>query len=487
MKKSWITFICIVLLIAIPFVAVASLGFFIPKQFDRTFLGELKYKVDRLYSIKEPKIVIIGGSSVPFGVDSSLLESALGMPVVNFGLYATLGTKLMLDLSLGALHNGDIVVIAPETDAQTYSLYFNSEAVWQAADSDFSLLFKLSPDDFPKMLGGFWKYAAQKAKYATSGEHLDPAGVYNIASFDEYGDIIYDRPYNVMTLGYDSTKTVVYSADIVSPDFITYVNDYTKKAEKRGARVYMSFSPVNEDAISPDTTLKTLSDFTSFIDDSFTAKRISDPNDFIYRSGYFYDSNFHMNNAGTVLHTATLAKDIASALGMEMLCEIKIPDVPEKPQTPDDTKVEYDENEKYFVFDPIIVGSNTVGYSIVGVSDEGRGMTVLKTPLVYNKLPVLSISENAFSGCGALEEIYVEKSVTILSNGAFAGAPNLKKIHILQPDPNMVQVDCFVDDVKNGLCRGMSENARFYVPAESENDYKIGYFWLRYSEYITSE
>ena len=51
-----------------------------------------------------------------------LMEEMIGMPVVNFGLYATLGTKLMLDLSLGAIKKGDVVVIAPETDPQTYSL-----------------------------------------------------------------------------------------------------------------------------------------------------------------------------------------------------------------------------------------------------------------------------------------------------------------------------------------------------------------------------
>lgn len=66
MKKSWLNFICILLCILIPVATVVSLGFLLPSQFDMTFLGELSPKVERLYSVDEPKIVIIGGSSVPF-------------------------------------------------------------------------------------------------------------------------------------------------------------------------------------------------------------------------------------------------------------------------------------------------------------------------------------------------------------------------------------------------------------------------------------
>jgi hypothetical protein len=142
MKKSWINFICIVLCVLIPFVAVAVTALALPAQFDETFLAALELKIDRIESVEGPKIIIVGGSSVPFGVDTKLMEEMLGMPVVNFGLYATLGTKLMIDLSREYINEGDIVVIAPETDAQTYSLFFNAEASWQAVDSDISLLPK---------------------------------------------------------------------------------------------------------------------------------------------------------------------------------------------------------------------------------------------------------------------------------------------------------------------------------------------------------
>ena len=119
MKRSWLRFLLIVLLLLLPIAAVAASGFLVPAQFEMTFLGEFDDKVERLQNTDGPKIVIVGGSSVAFGVDAELLEQTLGMPVVNFGLYATLGTKTMLDYSKSAVGEGDIIVIAPEMNAQT--------------------------------------------------------------------------------------------------------------------------------------------------------------------------------------------------------------------------------------------------------------------------------------------------------------------------------------------------------------------------------
>lgn len=481
MKKSWLNFICILLCILIPVVTVVSLGFLLPPQFDMTFLGELSPKVERLYSVDEPKIVIIGGSSVPFGVDSKLMEEVLGMPVVNFGLYATLGTKMMLDLSRGAINEGDIIVIAPETDAQTYSLYFNSEAAWQACDSDFSLLFKISGDNATAMLGGFWKYTVQKTKYFFAKEHLNPEGVYNKASFDEFGNIVYERPYNQMTLGYDTSLVIKYSSEIISDDFVEYVNDYVEYAKSKGAHVLFSFAPSNEDALDPETTLESLEEFTDFIKTNFKAELISDPNNYIYRSGYFYDSNFHMNDAGMVVHTANLANDIANALGKELLKEIEIPDVPEKPDIPD--VYDYDENEKYFVFDEIYSGGNVAGYAVKGLSELGKTQSTLTTPKAYNGKLVASIRENAFNGAENLSELFVTENINQINDGAFKNTPKLKTIHILAKDPNMTTVN----NLSGGLTEGMADDAYFYVASSSYNEFSANYFWGVYSERIRPE
>ena len=138
-------------------------GFGLPAQYDESFLGELSDKCALLEQSPAPRIVLVGGSSLAFGVDSALLEQEFpGYTVVNFGLYAALGTQLMLELSDGQFREGDIVILSPEQQAQTLSCYFNAEAAWQALDGDFALLARLDPSHFGALLGQYPYFAARK-------------------------------------------------------------------------------------------------------------------------------------------------------------------------------------------------------------------------------------------------------------------------------------------------------------------------------------
>ena len=143
MKKtlSVISAVLAFLLIISPIILLLGTTVFLPSQFSNTFVGALDDKYERLSSIEEPKVVVIGGSSVAFGLDSEKMEELLDMPVVNFGLYAAIGTKAMVDLSRDQIKSGDVVVLAPELDPQTLSLYFSSKNTLEAIDSDYSLAF----------------------------------------------------------------------------------------------------------------------------------------------------------------------------------------------------------------------------------------------------------------------------------------------------------------------------------------------------------
>ena len=108
MKKPILIVLLSVLVLLLPIGVVAGMAFGLPAQYSNTFLGEMAVKFDRLTSVEEPKVVVVGGSSVAFGLDSAALEEAVGRPVVNYGLYATLGTKYMIDTSKAGIGEGDI-------------------------------------------------------------------------------------------------------------------------------------------------------------------------------------------------------------------------------------------------------------------------------------------------------------------------------------------------------------------------------------------
>ena len=65
-----------------------------------------------------PRVVLVGGSAMAFGVDSEALAEDLGgdYRVVNMGLHAGLGLDFLLNETLDGLREGDVVVISPEYD-----------------------------------------------------------------------------------------------------------------------------------------------------------------------------------------------------------------------------------------------------------------------------------------------------------------------------------------------------------------------------------
>ena len=482
MKKSFLRFLAVLLLAALPVVFVGALGFAITDQFEKTFLGEFDNKVERLYAAEGEKIVIIGGSSVAFGVDAKLLSEQLGKPVINFGLYATLGTKTMLDYAKDAICEGDIIVIAPEMNAQTWSLYFNAEAMWQAVDGDFSLLSHIDSDDMPAMLGGFWKFAASKLGYAMQDGELDPEGIYNAASFDEYGFIRYrrDKDYNTMVGGVDASMVIDFDTAMISEDFVDYVNDYISYAESKGAKVYLSFCPMNESALPADISLETLETYMAYLRENFHCEILGDPNYMIYPSGYFYDSNFHLNSAGATVHTRQLAIDLAPLVGLtEADITIDYPEPPEIPTGSDEPEIyEYDENEVYFTYE-----MTDFGVYITGLSELGKAQETLTTPVAYDGKKVVSFKADTFAGAEALRELTITKNIGQIPDGTFRGASSLTKIHLEALDPN----DTTVNNLSGIAMEGLPSSAKFYVSADSLSAYQTNYFWGPYAEFIVAE
>ncbi len=433
--KTIIKVIAAILVIILPFAAVPTVALTLPGQYGESFTSALCDKVDRLAEIDEPKIVIVGGSSVAFGLDSALIERYTGMPVVNFGVYAALGTKVMLDLSSDYINEGDVIILAPELDAQTLSMYFNASTTLQATDGRVDILSRVPGEHLFSLLGASWEFAANKIEYITTGTHPSTTGAYDPDNFNEYGDIVYERTENVMSLYCDPNTAVNLSSEILDPEFADYLNSYIKRAEKRGASVYFSWCPVNEMSITEDTKSdERIAEFESFMQENINCTFISSINDYILDAGYFYDTNFHLNDAGVMARTITLTRDILLELGIPSAVSEKIPEPPALPEI-DLRYFGEDENAKYFEY----VALESGAYMITGVKDEYKSLTTLTVPLGYNTYKVTHIAARAFEGT-AVETLILTEDTNVrnIMNGAFKGASNLRSLYVLYPDSEAI-------------------------------------------------
>ena len=401
-------------------------AFFLPPQYSESFLGQLKAKCARLKQEQGKRIVLVGGSSVAFGCDSRMIaETFSEYGVVNFGMYAGLGSKVMLDLSEGDIHAGDIVILSPEQDAQTLSGYFNAEAMWQAADGDFSMLFCLKREDLGRMAGSFPKFAQEKFQYFINETKPAQDGVYSCGAFNAYGDIRYDLcSRNIMPLGYDANTMVHYTKEILDDTFVRYMNAYAKKLRGKGASVWYRFCPVNALAADPASEVAA---YYEMLSEKLDFPVIGNPADSIMEPEWFYDTNFHLNACGKMVHTVQLIKDIKAMLGDST-----------------DTK-------------PALVSKPAMAYANEG---EGRGSI---------------LEADRYRGNSKVEMVTVEERICQIEDYAFDGCTSLRAIIMENENPSACMAGKHLLD---------GTDAFIYVPDEALSAYRINYFWFVYSDRI---
>lgn len=472
MKRSKIAIIILIICILAPLVWCGTLAFGVSGTYEETFLGEMSEKMDILLESRDEKIIVVGGSSVCFGLDSKLIEEKLHKKVVDFGLYATLGTKMMLDLSKANVKNGDIVIIAPELDPQTLSMYFNSEAAWQAIDGDMRILKYCGKDNYKNLAGGFYKYLCDSMKLRRDGVKLDPEGVYNKSSFNSYGDISYARPANKMTVGFDVNQTINLTPDIFEPEFVDYINDYIKWCEKRGAKVYFSYCPMNALALADGTTDDSIFEFTLALSGMLDCEIISNINDYILNSSYFYDTNYHLNDEGAVIRTETLVNDINRVLGNNKDYIVVEKKAAERNDNPADSDVTSDDD---FIFTEF--GS---GYAVSGLTESAKTKTKIDIPREHNGKPVFAVKPHAFKDCPNLTDISIYDNITLLYDLAFE-CDSLRSVHIFANDSDSVEAG------ENLFGSSRSNVTIYFASHENYASFVSGYWWAQYADLMAVE
>ncbi len=471
--RPLVTALVLLAAVLVPVLFVAGSLIFLPKVYSETFLGEMAEKYRLQTRTEEKKITVIGGSSVAFGLDSAEIEKATGYRAVNFGLYATLGTKIMLDLSESGVNSGDIVVIAPELDEQTLSLYFNAESAWQAIEGDLSMLFHVGRDNAGDLAGGLFDYLGKRYSYALKGEIISPNGIYRRDSFNAYGDISYPREYNVMTLEYDRSQPIRLEPSIFDGEFLDYLNDYIDRIKHRGATVFFAFCPMNRAALAEGTSDASIEAFYRFVCENIDCTVLGSPADSVYDKGYFYDTNYHLNDAGVRLHTMNLVNGILRETGRTDVLVLDRPDPPGK--KPAETLApggEYTEDpfEKYFTYEPF--GD---GMRITGTLPEASSLESLEIPVTAQGRKVIILGENALKGCLRLSSLTVRDNLTLIEDGAFNGCSLLYSVHILSETPDSLEVS-------PNVFAGAPASLTVYLHTQSSYDsFTNGYWWTSHA------
>lgn len=289
---------------------------FITQISNKNFQTKYQYTINRKYKklleTKGPKIIILGGSSGSFGINAKLIEEKLEMPVVNLALHAGFGLKFTTEVSKANIEKGDIVVLAYE-----YELYsddfqdgFDAELVVSGIDNNLEMYKYIPFDLIPKVIKYFPTYTIKKLdsinKSDTSGEEY---GAYSLYSFDDDGNMAYDRKECILPNDIPKNYNSVNLKDnYFNKEVLDYLNSFSDFVKEKGAHIVLTFPPVIDERFYASES--DIEKYENQIDKNLNATRISSINNYVFEREFMYDTIYHLNSRGEEIRSERLADDI---------------------------------------------------------------------------------------------------------------------------------------------------------------------------------
>lgn len=271
-------------------------------QYEQGYNASLIDKVNRLESIDEPKVILLGNSNLAFGINSELIEEAMGMPVVNMGLHGGNGNAFHEEMARYNVTPGDIYILC-HCDYNDGNLILETMTAWSTIENHFHLWKILRTDDVETMATSFPVYLKKSLNLYSSGSgNQDPGGVYARSVFNEYGDVAVLREGSRYTF---EEEVGVPGIGDISAERINRLNKYLTE---RGASLVVAGYPIGNGRLTTDA-----SEFINFqeqLAERLDCPVISNYVDYMLDYKYFFNTNFHLNSEGTELRTVQLISDL---------------------------------------------------------------------------------------------------------------------------------------------------------------------------------
>lgn len=269
----------------------------------------IRGKYARLDSLKHTKkIIICGGSSSSYSINSQLLETTFQTPVVNTSLAMSLGSKFQLNLVKDYLHKGDIILYIPE-----YEFYYGNE---NGDDFLYTTAFF-----YPKVINDFT--LNQKATFIKKAVTLTVNYFVSLIKKQFEGTQLVDKQYNAASynsIGDNISLTEVKKTKIKedpknryqklrnhepSAKFISFLKKMNTECIEGGVNLVVTFPPIEQSQYD-----KRFLTAINIVKRKTGIQFIGNPADYVYQYQYFYDSSYHLNGLGRKLRTQNLLIDL---------------------------------------------------------------------------------------------------------------------------------------------------------------------------------
>ena len=307
--KKFLTRVFVFLLI----MAVSASGIVILKmevignQYSGNYQASIIDKVDRLNSIDEPKIILVGNSNLAFGIDSEKIEKEIGMPVVNLGLHGGMNNEFHEKVAKQNINEGDLVIVC-YTSYSDDGKITDPALAWITIEDNLDLWPLISIQNYPNMIWHYKEYFKDCYDlWKSDGGNTYAAHSYSRSAFNKYGDIVVRTPG-----GYAERSTIFNETSLYIPEIndicTSRLNRFNKYVASMGAELVVASYPIAYGEFTPSKS--EYEKFQSDLESALDFEVISNFTDYFIPYEYFYDTKYHLTEEGVKIRTEQLIQDI---------------------------------------------------------------------------------------------------------------------------------------------------------------------------------
>lgn len=270
---------------------------------EHHYLRATQLKHDALDRTPSPRILLVGGSSVGFGLRSEMLQQAFGMPTINLGLHAGIYRDFILNEAEAAVGPGDVVLVMLEYEH--YGVYAPSIDLLRVAYFRPTNLWYYSGRDWAFAGDNGLGFLSKLVNAGVMGRLQPPVNpdmlLYRLGSFNEHGDVVVDRPSIFQAMG-DALPVAYPRTD----EAIARLNRLHSTCQARGAKLFLGYPPFAKTLTQHG--LAATRELDQNLRKGLSFPALWHPEDSFYPTDWFLDTRYHLVDRAAKQHTALVVE-----------------------------------------------------------------------------------------------------------------------------------------------------------------------------------
>jgi|GEM_PF-508953 len=268
-------------------------------------LGTTYQKNVRLVTATSPKLVMIGGSNLHYGINSRMLQDSIGLQVVNMGLQHSIGLQYMFDEVRESLYKNDVLLLLLEPSAYI-GMPVNGR-------TNIARIASIYPKNIDKLNATQWYNAAMYSGLALLQNYRDSQVVISKKlrgkpTFDQMCDELGDyHGHKGLPSKYKKKQRRDFNDEkIFNNEILPLIQEMKIYTQSNDIQMVIGFSP---SAYSASDSLL----FTRIQAGLPAEITVGNMPDYIFPDSFFYDSPNHLIYSKRDMRTRKLLRDLRRA------------------------------------------------------------------------------------------------------------------------------------------------------------------------------